>query len=120
MNYPETINLYFQSWIEYDENKRLALLNQCFSENGTYTDPHIPKPVENIKEMNELIKTFQARLPHKLLKISEPEMYHATFRLRWEMKNVEHILSNGTFVGEFDSSNKIARIYCFIDQFFGF
>jgi hypothetical protein len=120
MNRPETINLYFESWNERDENKRLTLLNECFSENGQYADPHIPKPVENLKEMNEIIKIFQSRLPHKLLKISESEINHSAFRIRWEMKNVEHILSNGTFVGEFDASGKIARIYCFIDQFFGF
>jgi hypothetical protein len=53
------INQYINSWNEKDELKRREILKISFTENGIYLDPHIPKPVSNVEDMNEIIKTFQ-------------------------------------------------------------
>jgi hypothetical protein len=119
MDKTEIINQYINSWNERGELKRMELLKICFAEKGIYLDPHIPKPVSNLAEMNEMIKTFQTRLPHKLLKNSEPEFHNSIFRMQWKMDNNGSVLSYGTFVGEFDNTNKICRVYCFIDKFIG-
>jgi hypothetical protein len=113
------INQYINSWNEKDELKRREILKISFTENGIYLDPHIPKPVSNVEDMNEIIKTFQSRLPHKLVKNSEPEFHNSIFRMQWKMDNEGSVLSYGTFVGEFDETNKITRIFCFIDKFIG-
>jgi hypothetical protein len=115
----EIINQYFDTWNEKDNSKRAVKLSLCFSENGIYLDPHIPTPVSNIEEMNAIISTFQSRLPHKLVKNSEPEFHNSIFRIQWKMDNEGAILSYGTFVGEFDFDGKIARVFCFIDKFIG-
>jgi hypothetical protein len=119
MEKTEIINQYVHSWNEKDALKRLQLLNKSFAENGIYLDPHIPKPVSNLTEMNGIIKTFQSRLPHKLIKNSEPEFHNSIFRMQWKMDNEGSVLSYGTFVGEFDETNRITRIFCFIDKFIG-
>jgi hypothetical protein len=108
---------YFNSWNEKDELKRKVLLESSFAKNGIYLDPHIPKPVSNIEEMNQIIMTFHSRLPHKLVKNSEPEFHNSIFRIQWKMDDDGSILSYGTFVGEFDEANRINRVYCFIDKF---
>ncbi|MGL4632511.1 MAG: hypothetical protein ACRCVT_15015 [Leadbetterella sp.] len=119
MNREKIIAEYFNSWNEKDEMKRKEILEASFTKNGIYLDPHIPKPVSNIDEMNEIIKTFHSRLPHKLVMNSEPEFHNTIFRIQWRMDNEGKVLSYGTFVGEFASENKISRIFCFIDKFVG-
>jgi hypothetical protein len=119
MDKQEILNKYFSSWNEKDESKRIELLRNSFSENGIYIDPHIPKPVSNIIEMNTIIATFQSRLSHKLIKNSEPEFHNSIFRIQWKMDNSGSVLSFGTFIGEFDETNKLSRIFCFIDKFIG-
>jgi hypothetical protein len=115
----EIINQYISAWNEKDELQRKAQLKVCFAINGVYLDPHIPKPVSNVDEMNEIIKIFQSRLPHKLVKNSEPEFHNSIFRIQWKMDNLGSVLSYGTFVGEFDETSKLSRIFCFIDKFIG-
>jgi uncharacterized membrane protein HdeD (DUF308 family) len=115
----EVLTKYFESWNEKNETIRHELLQNSFSEAGNYLDPHIPKPVESRNAMNEIIRTFQSRLPHKLTQNSEPEFHNSIFRIQWKMENNGNILSYGTFVGEFDEDNKICRVFCFIDKFIG-
>jgi hypothetical protein len=115
----EIIEAYINAWNEKEVEKRKQLLKISFAKNGIYLDPHIPKPVSNLSEMEEIIKTFQLRLPHKLVKNSEPEFHNSIFRMQWKMDNEGSVLSYGTFVGEFDEASKINRVYCFIDKFIG-
>lgn len=39
MDITETIESYVSAWAERDPARRTALLAECFSESGTYTDP---------------------------------------------------------------------------------
>ncbi len=119
MKKEEIIDQYIQAWNEKSQTKRLEQLALSFTENGIYLDPHIPKPVSNINEMEGIISTFQSRLPHKLVKNSEPEFHNSVFRMQWKMDNNGSVLSYGTFVGEFDEDDKICRVFCFIDEFLG-
>jgi hypothetical protein len=119
MEKEEIINQYINAWNEKNQTKRLEQLATCFAENGIYLDPHIPKPVSNIAEMEAIISTFQSRLPHKLVKNSQPEFHNSVFRMQWKMDNNGSVLSYGTFVGEFDETGKICRVYAFIDEFLG-
>jgi hypothetical protein len=119
MKKEEIINLYIDAWNEKNQAKRIEQLAISFAENGIYIDPHIPKPVSNIREMEGIISTFQGRLPHKLVKNSEPEFHNSVFRMQWKMDNNGSVLSYGTFVGEFGEEGKVCRLFCFIDAFVG-
>jgi hypothetical protein len=116
MNTPETLANYVLAWNSRDNTSRQALLEKCFAQTGSYVDPHIPKPVTNIHEMNTMIATFQSRLPHRLFALGEPEFHNHVFRLKWKLEDEGNILSKGTFTGEFDDENKILTLICFIDN----
>ena len=110
------IEQYINAWNSEDSKDREEFLRNSFDKNGRYTDPHIPEPVQNIHEMEGIIKIFRSRLPHKLKLMGGIEYHSYVFRFKWQMENNGSVLSNGTFVGEFNTENRLTNIICFIDQ----
>ena len=116
MNLNELATSYLKAWNERDKTKRTAILKSCFSQAGSYVDPHIPNPVNNLEEMNEVINIFHSRLPHQLIAISEVESHNNTFRVKWKLEDKGSVLSRGVFIGVVNSENKISQIISFLDK----
>ena len=110
------LNDYIKAWNTSDPIERRSLLEESFDKQGRYVDPHIPAPVTNLDQMEEIIKTFRSRLPHKLYAVQRPELHNYAFRLKWKMEDNGTLLSKGTFVGEFNSDDKISNLICFLDS----
>ena len=119
MNKKENLRLFISSWNESDENNRVKTLKNCLNENFKYVDPHAPDELYGITAMNDFITVFKSRISHELLLIAAPEIHHNAFRLKWKLEKGVHILSEGTFVGEFSDESKIHSVLGFIDKFYG-
>ncbi len=115
MKTTQILGTYIQAWNTVEAAPRLALLQQCFSEHGTYIDPHVPQELRNLGEMDAMISTFRSRLQHRLLLVSEPETHHHVFRFRWELNLDGSVLSRGTFVGTLGENGLIANVIGFLD-----
>ncbi len=116
MSKQQSLELYFTTWNERKDEARGKLLASCFAQNGRYLDPHVPNQTNSIDEMDDIIKLFQSRLPHRLVALKKAEFHHHVFRVRWKMDDKGKVLSEGTFVGEFDLNDRITNLICFIDS----
>lgn len=116
MNMDKPATSYLKAWNERDETKRTTILKTCFSEAGSYIDPHIPNPINNLEEMNEVINIFHSRLPHQLIATSEIESHNNAFRVKWKLEDKGSVLSRGVFIGVVNSENRISQIISFLDK----
>jgi hypothetical protein len=116
MDTTATIETYVLAWNATEASNRKTLLEKSFSNNGSYLDEHVPKPISNLEEMNEMITFFRSRLNHQLVVIDAIDFHNNVFRFKWKLENDQGILSNGTFTGEFDSDNKIKKVVGFLDK----
>jgi hypothetical protein len=107
---------YLAAWNSQTSAERQSLLQSCMTDNAIYIDPHAPKPVQGIDEMQALIEKFRARFDHKLEPEGQVDMHHNVFRLRWRLqRDSGEILSRGLMVGDLTDAGAIERIVQFVD-----
>jgi hypothetical protein len=107
---------YGAAWNETDEAKRAALLEQSWTDEGTYCDPL--SMVEGRAALVAHIGGFQAMMPgHTIDQASAVDAHDGVFRFAWVMRNGEEIALEGIDFGELASDGRIQRIVGFFGPF---
>jgi hypothetical protein len=78
----ETLFAYIAAWSESDEERRRALLEQVWEENGTYSDPTVE--AQGREALVQHIGAFLRRYPgYRTLLTSGVSRHHSYFRFCW-------------------------------------
>ena len=81
------------AWAEARPESIQRLLEQCWAEDGQYTDPNTV--LKGRAEVAECIVKFQQRLPGARFVASKPNMHHGFLRFAWQL-----LLADGTVRNE--------------------
>jgi hypothetical protein len=111
----QIIENFIAAWNHEDNSERHRLLQMCFSDDGSYVDPHTQKKLKSLNELHFFINKFRIAVSSNLTIIGEPDFHHENFRFRIKMEAIDNSFSQSTFVGEF-YKNKIKSIIGFSDS----
>lgn len=107
----ETIDNYIAAWNETDEAKIKALLEKCWADDGTYTDP-----VADVKGRDGLltaIKGFHAQLPGAAIAVtSGMDEHHGRVRFGWKVTGSPQAIA-GIDVGTLAADGRLQSILGF-------
>ncbi len=80
----EVIGIYLEAWNEPDHVARLQLLDACWSDDATYTDPYTPTPVKGREGLATVIDGFHHGpfAGHRLVLTSGVNEHHSLLRYR--------------------------------------
>jgi SnoaL-like protein len=106
----EVLAIYVQSWSTSDAATRRALLDQCWSNSGTYLDPR--NRADGRAALASLIDTFQQRSPGASFRLaSGVDAHHDVLRFEWVMlDSTGQVQMEGLDIGELDEDGRIKRI----------
>jgi len=107
----ETVEAYIAAWNETDEAKRRALIDKCWAENGTYTDPMAD--VSGRDALATLIVGFQAQMPGATIEITSGiDEHHGRIRFGWKLADGSQPME-GIDVGQVTADGQLASIVGF-------
>ncbi len=110
---------YFKAWNEPDTEKRAALLQSAWTENGTYTDPtaHVEGRDALVAHIGGFLSDPQFK-GASLQQKSEIDFHHHTFRFEWTMNDASgNPIVVGMDYGEFNDDGAITKIVGFFGPF---
>lgn len=94
MTHEHVVSRYCAAWDEPDAARRNALLESCWAEGATYTDPTVH--AEGLTALDRHIVTVQARYPgSRIVMTSTLDMHHEVARFGWKKT-----LADGTSLPE--------------------
>jgi hypothetical protein len=107
----DVITAYMAAWNERDESKRKQLIDMCWSDTGTYTDP-----MSDVKGKDGLFATiagFQQQMPDASIELTSGiDEHHSRIRFGWKLVGGPQPME-GIDVGGLTSDGKIASIIGF-------
>ncbi len=115
----EALKNYFSAWNEPDEAKRTAMLEECWADAGTYTDPtaHVEGRAALATHIAGFLSSPQFK-GYSIIQTSGIDEHHDVFRFEWEMRDGEgKSLTKGMDYGEIDADGKITKIVGFFGPF---
>jgi hypothetical protein len=85
----KVVDAYFAAWNEADEEKRVSLLADAYSDSGaSYVDP--VSHVAGIPAINQMIAGFHAQYAGaSLRRTSEVDQHHNSVRFNWDIKQAD-------------------------------
>lgn len=111
----EVVLAYAEAWNTPDEQARSELLDRCWAENGTYTDPI--SEVHSKEALAAHIGRFLSEGPygrgpgHRILISSGIEHHHGMIRFTWVLLDPRGAaISRGLDVGELAADGRLQRI----------
>ena len=107
----ETVEAYIAAWNETDEAKRRALIDRCWAESGTYTDPMAD--VSGRDALAALIVGFQAQMAGASIELTSGiDEHHGRIRFGWKLANGPQPME-GIDVGHVTADGQLASIVGF-------
>jgi hypothetical protein len=111
MTLNETIDAYIAAWNETDDAKRAALLQKCWAESATYTDPMAD--VSGRDGLDGLITGFHGQMPGASIQITSGiDEHHGRIRFGWKLAGGTQAL-DGIDVGQVDGDGRLLSIIGF-------
>ncbi|WP_424833878.1 nuclear transport factor 2 family protein [Ruegeria sp.] len=105
----KTIADYGAAWQEANDDQRLALLSQCFAEDGRYVDPtaNVPGRSQLSVHIGEVLKSSGGRVELT----SSPTHHHNVVHFTWHMvgKDGAVVVAGHDFV-QLDADGKISHL----------
>ena len=84
MDTRELVDTYIAAWNETDETKRRDLIEQCWNETGTYTDPMLD--VAGRDGLFGAISGFQSQMPGASIDLTSGiDQHHDRVRFGWKL-----------------------------------
>ncbi|WP_082152706.1 nuclear transport factor 2 family protein [Candidatus Rhodobacter oscarellae] len=84
----DALTAYGQAWVETDRERRLAILETCWSETGRYLDPN--GSAQGRTELADLIGSFHQQMPGARIELaSRASAHHARIYFHWKMVTAE-------------------------------
>jgi hypothetical protein len=116
MDAAEAVNTYGAAWNEADEDKRRALLDRSWSDDGRYMDP--TAQADGRDALLAHISGFRAMMPgHTIDMTSDVDVHNNVFRFAWIMRNGNETVLEGMDFGELADDGRIDRIVGFFGPF---
>lgn len=109
------LSLYGAVWNQTDPRLVDDLLERCWSESGTYTDP--TTSVTGRTGLAAYVRDFQRQFPGaQLVWTSRVDAHHRWFRVSWAIVGSKgDDLLTGEDVGQLDADGRILRVVGFFD-----
>ena len=101
---------YLAAWSEVDEEKRRALLEICWAEQGVYSDPGAEAPGREalLRHIGRVLRHFAG---HRCLLTSGVEEHHNCIRFTWAMVSPDgKKVAEGIDFGELGTDGRLVRI----------
>jgi len=84
MTSKETVEAYLAAWNETDEGKRRPLIDKCWADSGTYTDPMAD--IAGREPLAALISQFHQQMPGgRIALASGIDEHHGRLRFAWKL-----------------------------------
>lgn len=114
----KVIETYLLGWNITNAPERMDLMTRALAPNCVYFDSHLPEPTQGIHLHCQFIQRFRDKFSDLSLQLtSTPSSHHGYFRFQWKMiKGDGNVFIQGSFFGELDQENKIAKLVGFIDE----
>ena len=75
---------YIAMWNETDRERRRSIIEQTWTEDGSYVDPHAE--VVGVDGLDALVAAVQEQFPgHRFVLASGPETHHDRMRFTWQL-----------------------------------
>ena len=75
---------YLAMWNETDAERRRSIIEQTWTEDGSYVDPHAA--VEGAEALDALVAAVQAQFPgHRFVLAAGPDAHHDRMRFTWQL-----------------------------------
>jgi hypothetical protein len=107
----DTVEAYMAAWNEHDDGARRELLDKCWADAGTYTDP-----LADVKGKDELIaqiENFHKQMPGAGIALTSAiDEHHGRIRFGWQVVNGPQPME-GIDVGVLSGDGKLASIVGF-------
>jgi hypothetical protein len=111
MSTKEIVDAYIAAWNETDEAKRAALIEKCWADAGTYTDPLAD--VSGREALDTLIVGFHQQMPGGRIAVSSAiDEHHNRIRFGWKLEGAATAME-GIDVGVLDGQGKLQSIVGF-------
>lgn len=106
----DTIDAYVSAWNETDDAKRRAILQKCWREDATYTDPTSHAP--GLDALVAHIGGFHQQMPGAGIKrISGIDEHHGSLRFAWKLEGGPPM--EGIDIGHLAEDGKLQSILGF-------
>ena len=78
------VDSYIAMWNETDPERRRFIIEQAWTEDGSYVDPHAE--VAGVDGLDALVAAVQQQFPgHRFVLASGPETHHDRMRFTWQL-----------------------------------
>ena len=78
------VDSYIAMWNETDPERRRSIIEQTWTEDGSYVDPHAE--VAGVDGLDGLVAAVQEQFPgHRFVLASGPETHHDRMRFTWQL-----------------------------------
>ena len=112
MSARDTVATYAAAWDEPDEASRRHLLEQCWADDGTYTDPQ--SRAVGRDALAALIGEFQRRFQGSRIELSSGvDEHHGLLRFAWRIVGPSGPVLEGMDFGELAEDGRLHRIVGF-------
>ncbi len=111
MDTKSTVEAYISAWNEEDEAKRRELLDQCWDESATYTDP--TSDISGRDALFGLISQFQTQMPGAAIAVTSGiDQHHDRIRFCWKLTGAAQAIE-GIDVGQVSPDGRLKSIVGF-------
>jgi SnoaL-like domain len=112
MSASDLVNIYVAAWNEPDNDRRRQLLEQAWTDEGTYTDPQ--SSAAGRDAFVALIGAFMQRFQGvRLERRSNVDKHHGLLRFAWSMVGPGGPVMEGMDFGELAEDGRLCRIIGF-------
>jgi hypothetical protein len=107
----DTVDAYMAAWNERDEAKRRQLIDNCWAEAGTYTDPM--SDVAGREQLAALIGQFHQQMPGAGIALTSAiDEHHGRIRFGWKVTDAPTPME-GIDVGRLAGDGRLESIIGF-------
>ena len=110
------VRTYCTAWGESDAPTRLQLLQSCFEESGTYTDPNSHQPA--LLDLNQLVSDVHRRFGQvQIVQRSVLQTYRDVGKFEWDLVRADgKVQLRGVDFVTFSPTGKLQSVIGFFDS----
>jgi hypothetical protein len=106
---------YIAMWNETDPERRRSIIEQTWTEDGTYVDPHAE--VAGVEGLDALVAAVQEQFPgHRFVLAAGPDAHHDRVRFTWQLVgDGGDAIATGMDVGVVAADGRLSAVTGFLE-----
>jgi len=109
------VDTYIAAWNEPDPARRLELVGQTWTEDGTYLDPLMSG--EGVPGIAEMIGAAQTQFPGHRFELSlGPDAHNDVVRFSWDLLGADGPVASGTDFATVAADGRLHTVTGFLEQ----